>query len=75
VVLAVAVIAPGGIVPLDAEAPGGHPKLESSSLSVTEIAFQCGFKDGNYFSRQFRQIMGASPLQYREIFRGSRPAP
>ncbi len=43
--------------------------LEIDDLTVTEIAFKCGFQDGNYFSRQFKQIMGTNPLQYREMFR------
>ena len=43
--------------------------LENGDLSVTELAAQCGFEDGNYFSRQFKKIMGTSPLQYRKTFR------
>ena len=33
---------------------------------ITETAFECGFSDSNYFSRQFRQIMGVSPRQFRD---------
>jgi AraC-like DNA-binding protein/quercetin dioxygenase-like cupin family protein len=36
-----------------------------SGLSITEIAFRCGFQDSNYFSRQFRRLAGASPRHYR----------
>lgn len=36
-----------------------------SRLSVTEIAFRCGFNDSNYFARQFRRVTGASPRAYR----------
>jgi AraC-like DNA-binding protein len=43
--------------------------LESSDLTITEVAYQCGFKDGNYFSRQFKQVMGTSPAEYRRLFR------
>jgi len=32
---------------------------------VTEIAFQVGFNDGNYFTRQFHKLLGISPSQYR----------
>jgi AraC-like DNA-binding protein len=39
--------------------------LRSTSESVTEIAFRCGFADSNYFTRQFRKIMDRSPRQYR----------
>jgi AraC-like DNA-binding protein/quercetin dioxygenase-like cupin family protein len=34
-------------------------------LSITEIAFRCGFQDSNYFSRQFRRFMSTSPRSYR----------
>jgi AraC family L-rhamnose operon transcriptional activator RhaR/AraC family L-rhamnose operon regulatory protein RhaS len=40
--------------------------LESRSNNITETAFKCGFSDGNYFSKQFRRIMGVSPRQYRK---------
>jgi len=36
-----------------------------SQLSVTEIAFRCGFNDSNYFARQFRRVTGISPRAYR----------
>jgi AraC-like DNA-binding protein len=39
--------------------------LRNSDLSVTEISFRCGFNDSNYFSRQFRRVMGRSPREYR----------
>lgn len=34
-------------------------------LSLTEIAGRCGFEDSNYFSRQFRRLLGVSPRAYR----------
>jgi AraC-like DNA-binding protein len=39
--------------------------LQRGDVRVTEAAFACGFTDSNYFSRQFRRIMGASPREYR----------
>jgi len=39
--------------------------LSSGDLRVTEAAFKCGFNDSNYFSRQFRKVMGVSPREYR----------
>ncbi len=39
--------------------------LRHSNQTITEIAFDCGFQDSNYFTRQFRQIMNQSPSQYR----------
>ena len=35
----------------------------SGQLSLSEIAWQCGFKDVNYFSRQFKRLYGESPRQ------------
>lgn len=35
-------------------------------LSVTEIAFLCGFSDGNYFSAVFHRKTGISPLRFRK---------
>ena len=40
--------------------------LCSSNFSVTEIASRTGFDDSNYFSRQFKKIMGVSPLEFRK---------
>lgn len=40
--------------------------LQTSSASITDIAFECGFENSNYFSRQFRKIMRTSPRIYRE---------
>lgn len=42
--------------------------LELSDKSVTEIAFDCGFQDSNYFSRQFKSIMGIPPSQFRKRY-------
>jgi AraC-like DNA-binding protein len=38
--------------------------LRAGELTVTEAAFQVGFNDSNYFSRQFRQVMGCTPREY-----------
>ena len=39
--------------------------LENTSDSIQEIAFACGFKEPNYFSRIFRKKYGRSPREYR----------
>jgi len=39
--------------------------LRRGDVRVTEAAFNCGFSDSNYFSRQFRQVMGVGPRDYR----------
>lgn len=40
--------------------------LRQTRTSVTEIAFQSGFSDSNYFARQFKKHMSVSPRQYRQ---------
>ncbi|RKX38221.1 MAG: AraC family transcriptional regulator, partial [Verrucomicrobia bacterium] len=40
--------------------------LEFSDSNITEIAFECGFSDSNYFSRQFRKLMKESPGEFRQ---------
>ena len=44
--------------------------LRHSQLTVSQIAFEVGFNDSNYFARQFKQRKGASPLAYRKSFGG-----
>lgn len=41
--------------------------LPDHKLSLTEIAFACGFADQSHFLRCFRQIIGISPSAYRKI--------
>ena len=40
--------------------------LISTTMSISEIAFSCGFHDSNYFSYVFKKTNGNSPLQYRK---------
>ncbi len=37
-----------------------------SSLTVAEIAWQTGFRDNNYFCRQFKQVTDQTPLGFRK---------
>ncbi|MBE6877041.1 MAG: helix-turn-helix domain-containing protein [Ruminococcus sp.] len=39
--------------------------LQSTSLSIGEIAFKCGYDDQNYFSRAFRKYTGMTPSEYQ----------
>ena len=39
--------------------------LQSPALSITDVAFQSGFQDSNYFARVFRKQFGVSPREYR----------
>lgn len=39
--------------------------LKESRLPISDIAFQCGFSDNNYFSRIFKRRTGLTPKQFR----------
>ncbi|HTJ78834.1 MAG TPA: helix-turn-helix domain-containing protein [Rariglobus sp.] len=39
--------------------------LRQTNQSITEIAFETGFSDSNYFARQFRRICGCTPTEFR----------
>ena len=39
--------------------------LRHTDRRITEIAFDVGFNDSNYFTRQFRKVTGFSPREYR----------
>ncbi len=38
--------------------------LVTSELSVTDVAFECGFNDSNYFSQVFKGIADVTPKKY-----------
>lgn len=40
--------------------------LLETNHSITDIAFECGFNDSNYFGDAFRRIKGVSPNKYRK---------
>ncbi len=40
--------------------------LRNSNSTITEIALEVGFNDSNYFTRQFRRIVGESPRGFRQ---------
>jgi AraC family transcriptional regulator len=39
--------------------------LASPTLSLTDIALECGFSSHSHLSRVFRQVLGATPSEYR----------
>jgi AraC-like DNA-binding protein len=39
--------------------------LKNTSMNISEIAFQSGFNDSNYFTRQFGNLFHIAPTQYR----------
>jgi AraC-like DNA-binding protein len=42
-------------------------KLARSAAAISEIALDCGYGDQAAFTRQFRKLVGLSPLQYRKL--------
>jgi len=49
----------------------GRRLLRSTDLSVTTIAFDCGFASSQYFAKIFRRFQGHEPTHYRRMLRGS----
>lgn len=43
--------------------------LINTSMSVSEIAGECGYDNGSKFASAFREIMGETPLEYRKAHR------
>ena len=43
--------------------------LETSDLTITEIAHSLGYENPMYFSRVFRKVKGQSPTKYRKTYR------
>ena len=39
--------------------------LANPTLSLTDIALECGFSSHSHLSRVFRQVLGATPSEYR----------
>ena len=44
--------------------------LDTSDLSVAQIAVATGYADADYFSRQFRSVHGTTALRYRAQSKG-----
>ncbi len=40
--------------------------LETTTFRVSEIAYDCGFKDLTHFSRTFHNLVGSTPTSFRE---------
>lgn len=43
--------------------------LSTTHFSVQDIAGKAGMGDASYFSKQFKRVMGLSPLQYRKVMK------
>ena len=46
--------------------------LRETSLKAAEIAQRTGFRDPNYFYRKFKQSVGLSPTEYRDLIRSGK---
>lgn len=44
--------------------------LDFSDMKINQVCFKVGIKDPYYFSRLFKQIMGCSPKEYRQVKKG-----
>lgn len=40
--------------------------LKESNLSVTEIAYSCGFKDASSFNKHFKRLVNTTPSNYKK---------
>jgi two-component system response regulator YesN len=41
--------------------------LKNSSFKIYEISEKLGYKDVNYFSKNFKRIFNVTPSEYREL--------
>lgn len=40
--------------------------LTKKEVRITDVCYECGFNNLSYFNRQFKAIVGKTPLEYRE---------
>ncbi|WXL24464.1 AraC family transcriptional regulator [Ectopseudomonas mendocina] len=45
-------------------------RLLQTGLPITEVALQCGYTDHSAFTRQFKELTGFTPSQYRQMAAG-----
>lgn len=41
--------------------------LTATEISISDIAYKCGFTDAKYFSRTFKAMTGKTPKEYRDF--------
>lgn len=42
--------------------------LNSSDMSMTDIAYACGFNSASHYTKTFREMIGCTPLKYRSSY-------
>ena len=42
--------------------------LETGQMSITEVAYACGFSDPKFFSKTFKKLTCVSPNEYKKSF-------
>ena len=42
--------------------------MRDPNKTITQISYEVGFNDGNYFSRRFKHLMGRGARDYRQKF-------
>ena len=60
-----------GIVIGDARIDAARRYLETSDLSIKDIAARCGFDGSESLRRLFSQKLDIAPVEYRQRFRSS----
>ena len=45
--------------------------LRSESKSISQVAFQSGFTDQSYFTRQFKKFFGKTPKEYSRSWKSN----
>jgi len=43
--------------------------LSEGNLNITDICYACGFNNISHFNRQFKEITGKSPSEYRKAIK------
>lgn len=45
--------------------------LSKENWNIASICYECGYKNVSYFNRQFKNIMGVTPMEYRSTHVGT----
>ena len=59
----------------DVRTTAAAERLQSSSMTLGEIGFLCGFSDQGHFTRSFKAATATTPGTYRQLFSGAEQPP